>query len=122
RRTDSRPVLSDLRESGAIEQDADVVMFIHRNKQPANDDGTFNKNLTEIIIEKNRSGPIGSFSLMFKGEENRFVNYIVNEPTVPNFNASNGLSHVTVNDDYVPEEPLEFTQEYDSGNYTDEIF
>ena len=78
-----KPILSDLRESGAIEQDADIVMFIHRPEM-ANDGKSenieeINKDEAEIIISKNRSGPRGSFSLLFKGEQSRFVNIVKNE-------------------------------------------
>lgn len=98
RRTDQRPVLSDLRESGAIEQDADIVMFIHRNKpdeKTKKSDGdennvvTFNKDETEIILAKNRSGPVDSFKLLFKGSENRFVNISYNAPEEPNYFKNN---------------------------------
>ena len=93
RRTDQRPVLSDLRESGAIEQDADIVMFIHRNKPDdktkKSEDGdntvSFNKDETEIILAKNRSGPVDSFKLLFKGEENRFINISYNAPNEPTY-------------------------------------
>ena len=123
RRSDQRPVLSDLRESGAIEQDADLVMFIHRNKPSANDETPVNKNETEIIIEKNRAGRTGSFKLMFKGEENRFVNYVSYEPQEPNdYVTKHGLTHISEDDGYEPEEPLELVEEVDGGAYTDDIF
>jgi replicative DNA helicase len=57
------PRLSDLRESGAIEQDADVVMFIHREDKYNQD--SMNKNMAEIIIAKHRNGPVGSVKLYF---------------------------------------------------------
>lgn len=64
-----RPRLSDLRDSGSIEQDADVVMFIHREK---NEDGNGNSNLSEILIEKHRNGPTGKVVLNFNDKKATF--------------------------------------------------
>lgn len=73
-----RPQLSDLRESGAIEQDADIVMFIHRPDKGATEkelaEGKVKKNVAEIIVEKHRSGPTGVVELYFKGECTKFLN------------------------------------------------
>ena len=71
-RQDHRPILSDLRESGTIEQDADIVMFLYR-------DAVYNKeteyeNIAECIIGKNRHGEIGSIKLGWDGQYTRFVN------------------------------------------------
>ena len=71
-RANHRPVLSDLRDSGAIEQDADVVMFIYRDDYYNKD--TENKNMAEIIIAKQRNGPIGTVNLVWMPEYTRFVN------------------------------------------------
>ena len=71
-RPDHRPMLSDLRESGAIEQDADVVMFIYRDDYYNHD--TDKKNISEIIVAKQRSGPIGTIELAWLPEYTRFAN------------------------------------------------
>ena len=71
-RPDHRPMLSDLRESGAIEQDADVVMFIYRDDYYNKD--TDKKNISEIIIAKQRNGPIGTVELVWLPNYTKFAN------------------------------------------------
>ena len=82
-RTDKRPMLSDLRESGSIEQDADIVMFIYRDEyyKNANEDEdeaekAANKGEAEIIIAKHRNGPVGTVKLLFQSNITKFKNPI----------------------------------------------
>jgi len=73
-RTDKRPVMSDLRESGAIEQDADLIVFIYREEVYNQD--TPRKGIADINIAKQRNGPIGDFPLTFVGRFTKFENWV----------------------------------------------
>ena len=72
-RPNKRPIMSDLRESGAIEQDADVILFIHRDE--VENEETEHKGVAEVIIGKQRNGPTGTLKMAFLGEFTRFENY-----------------------------------------------
>ena len=70
-RSDKRPILSDLRDSGAIEQDADVIRFLHREEYY--DPNTEDKNIAEVIVAKQRNGPLGTVKLAWLGQYTRFA-------------------------------------------------
>lgn len=72
-RADKKPMLSDLRESGAIEQDADIVMFIYRDEYYNKEDSD-NKGKAELIIAKHRNGPVGNVELLFQANITKFKN------------------------------------------------
>lgn len=89
-RQDKRPILSDLRESGSIEQDADIVGFLYREDYYRDEDGeeedeSASDNIVEVIIEKNRSGARGTIELLFLKEYNKFssISYIPEEAAPP---------------------------------------
>jgi replicative DNA helicase len=74
KRTDHRPLLSDLRESGTLEQDSDLVLFIYRERFYNDNVAEDKRNIAEIIIAKHRNGPTGKIELMFIDEQTKFVN------------------------------------------------
>lgn len=76
-RQNKRPMLSDLRESGSIEQDADIVMFIYRDEyyNPESD----KRGEAEIIIAKQRNGPVGTVELLYQSSITRFLNKVHNQ-------------------------------------------
>ncbi len=113
-----RPLLSDLRESGAIEQDADMVVFIHRQEKFGMltfDDGSSTKGIAEIILAKNRNGPVDDVKLRFREEKAQFVD--VDEFDIENVPEMNGTQSITLgskmNHDRLRSKGNEFDQEHD---------
>ena len=75
-RTNKRPILSDLRESGSIEQDADLVLMLYKENYYASlPDKSGNKNIVDLIVAKQRNGPIGTIKLEFDTKYTKFLNY-----------------------------------------------
>ena len=75
-RIDKKPILSDLRESGSIEQDADLVLMLYKNKEvQMRQNETENYYLTELIIAKQRNGPLGKIKLKFDPNKTKFLNF-----------------------------------------------
>ncbi len=119
-----RPQLADLRESGAIEQDADIVMFIHRPDKNATDkeraEGKIQENVAEIIVEKHRNGPQGIVKLYFRGECTRFENLAddTGEPEKLEENSSKSVDFSDMDVEELPtKEPAPISKSID-----DEIF
>ena len=79
----SYPRLSDLRDSGSIEQDADVVMFIHREDKMNKDKESERPNIAEIMVEKHRNGPVGMAELYFDAKHVRFLNLDTHHQAAP---------------------------------------
>ena len=73
-RVDKEPQLSDLRESGSLEQDSDIVMFIHRPE--LYDQDTVKQNLAQIKVSKHRNGPVGTIELVFRSQIAKFENAV----------------------------------------------
>ena len=115
-----RPQLSDLRESGAIEQDADMVCFIHRPeyyKIYSDDKGNDLRGMAEIIIAKHRNGAVGDVLLRFKGEFTRFSNPD-DDMIIPMPNAPAGMMGSRMNSAAVPPPPAEYANSdapFDNG-------
>ena len=90
-RPNKRPLLADLRESGAIEQDADIVMFIYRDE--VYDEDTPDAGLAELIIAKQRNGPVGTVKVQFEGRHARFHNLTGRQPPPPDAGFTSGADY-----------------------------
>ncbi len=116
-----RPLLSDLRESGAIEQDADMVVFIHRQEKfgiPTFDDGSSTKGIAEIILAKNRNGPVDDVKLRFKEERAQFIDIddFDIESTTENGSKQSITLGSKMNHDNFGSSKGSFDQEYDNND------
>jgi replicative DNA helicase len=123
RRMQGEPQLTDLRESGAIEQDADIVMFIHRPYMDATEaerqTGKIDKDLARIKIAKHRNGGLGTIDLKFVESSTKFINYPHNLPDEPNFisNKEDNRKTETTMPEYMPHDiPDEPEDTYYNGN------
>lgn len=125
RRTVKRPMLSDLRESGAIEQDADQVIFLYRPEyygQDQDEDGNSTKGLCEILIEKNRNGATGRVNLRFIGEYAKFTDMDGSSGFIPMAQASQDGNSFTIqskmndnnfSDDFIDDQENDMEDDFD---------
>ena len=95
-RPNKRPLLADLRESGAIEQDADIVMFIYRDE--VYDEDTPDAGIAELIIAKQRNGPVGTVKVQFEGRHARFNNLTGRQPPPPDAGFTSSADYVAPKD------------------------
>ncbi len=107
-RPDKRPVMSDLRESGAIEQDADLIVFIYRD-EVYNEDSP-EKGTAEILVRKQRNGPIFNTRLTFLGQYTRFENY------VPEIYSGGGIGGESISSGSFPTEKFSDNNPNDGNN------
>jgi replicative DNA helicase len=114
RQGEKRPMLSDLRESGAIEQDADIVMFIHRPEMLGigqYEDGTSTEGMADLIIAKHRNGATGDIRMRFEGQFARFSDY--DEGGLPDLEFDNNGSKIVGSK--MNEQPVKQEKEFDPG-------
>ena len=116
-RADKRPQLSDLRESGSLEQDADIVMFIHRPEFYKKNPDPEEEGIAEIIIAKQRNGPVGPIKLAFIKDLTRFENpdpnLVKSEPT-PGRKEEDSLQTQIIEEEGTPPD--------DDFNFDDDLF
>ena len=124
------PQLSDLRESGAIEQDADMVMFIHRPDVAATEEeiksGKIIKNAADLIIAKHRNGELGRVKLRFRGDQVRYVNpppgFLPDDPQEGRDMREDSVEDRLEEDDFtaMDEPPLDYLAEYAVSDVDDQ--
>lgn len=110
-RTDKKPINADLRDSGQIEQDADIIMFLHRDDYYSTneDEKRADKVMTEVIVRKNRNGNIGTAKLVFNRNITRFSDYTNNYgyDSKPSYRDSYQTSKLVEDDDIVHDSPFD---------------